>query len=81
MVFLQYFQKGQPIHARHLEVKSDDVWLQCDNLVARHIGITGVTYDVNLGITGQGIADREPGQGGIIHNQHPNFANQWLHIF
>src|SRR6185437_3152601 len=49
-------QKGQAVHARHLDIESDDVGAQSKNLVACNVGVGRGSDDLHVRFRGDGFS-------------------------
>ena len=72
-MFLENLQKRQAIHARHLNVQRQDIRLQLQNHIARHVRIAGRAHNFNFRILRQSVGNHAAHDCGIVHHQHADF--------
>ncbi len=65
-----FLQKGQAVHARHFDIKGDNVRHHRFQPFRRQEGISRGGHHLDAGIGVENVAQGLPHQGRIINNQH-----------
>ncbi len=68
----QLLEKLHSVHARHLDVGSDDVRLDLRHLGQGVHSVERRAHDLDPGTLGQPLCNHRPGQNGVIHHQNAN---------
>lgn len=75
-VLLEDFEKGQPIHPRHLDVEGQHVGVERLDHVARHVRIGRGTHDFDFRIPREGVGNHATDDRGVVHDEDFDF---WIH--
>jgi hypothetical protein len=65
-VFHDNFEKGDAVHARHFNVERDDIGMQFQDLVPRHVRVRGRADNFDVGKGSHAAGDDLARQGGVI---------------
>ena len=68
-------QESQTVHLRHLEVERDDVRLELADAVAGLVRVGRHADDFDVVVGGQRIGGELPHEGGVVDDEHADFAS------
>jgi hypothetical protein len=74
MLAHELLEKGQPIHARHLDIERDHIRHFVGDPVGRDEWIAGRGDDLDLRIGGEHLAQRLAHYGGIVYDEYANLG-------
>ena len=76
----QFAKEGHPVHPGHLDIESDHVGLQFDDLVAGDIGVRRGADHLDLRVSDELPSQDVPHHRRIIHDQYANHGLALLHL-
>src|SRR5690348_12415995 len=75
MILHQLLEKGQAIHARHLDVERQHIRLEGQNLVAGNERIRRRPHDLQVVFGGYGVGEKLAHDRRVVHDQNFDFAS------
>ena len=67
-------EKGETIHAGHLDIESKNVGFQRKDLVSSDVGITRRPHHLDVGLTSDRFAENSSNDSGIVDNKNFDLA-------